>query len=200
MDKLSLLIVEDTPADILLIKQMLFDIKRLSWELTEVATLKAAIGLLAHGDFDAVLLDLYLPDSQGIDTVRRVIAECPASPVVALTSLCNEQIAVQAIRYGAQDFLEKQDLSPMMLLKSVIWAIERKKFRQEKEDLLDDLALALKKIETLESILPMCACCRKILSSSKEWFGLEEYLSRYHPADPAGRICPECAQDLENTP
>ncbi len=201
MDKLSILIVEDTPADILLIKEMMSDIKmKLSCELTEVATLKAAIGVLAHADFDAVLLDLYLPDSQGIDTVRRVISQFPESAVVVLASLNNEQMAVQAIRYGAQDFLEKQDLSPMMLLKSVYYAIERKRFLQEKEDLLDDLALALKKIESLERVLPMCLCCKKILDGNKQWFGIEEYLSHLSTKDTANRICPDCAKELENTP
>lgn len=199
MDKLSILIVEDTPADILLIKEMLADIKRPSWDLTEVATLKAAMGLLSHAAFDAVLLDLSLPDSQGIDTVRRVISQCPESAVVVLTSLNNEQMAVQAIRYGAQDFLEKQDLSPMMLLKSVIYAIERKKFLQEKEDLLEDLSLALKKIESLETILPICLCCKKILDN-KQWFGIEDYLNLHSGADNANLICPECAKDLENDP
>ncbi|EKD34583.1 MAG: PAS/PAC sensor hybrid histidine kinase [uncultured bacterium] len=198
MDKLSILLIEDTPADILLIKEMLSEIKRLSCKLTEVATLKAAIGLLSHADFDAVLLDLYLPDSQGIDTVRRVISQFPESAVVVLTGLNNERTAVQAIRYGAQDFLGKGDLSPMMLLKSVIYAIERKKFLQEKEDLLDDLALALKKIESLETILPMCLCCKKILNSNKQWFSVEEYLNHYPAADTTSRICPECAKDLES--
>lgn len=200
MDKLSILIVEDTPDDILLIKDMLSDIKKLSYNLTEVATLNAAIGLLSQADFDAVLLDLYLPDSQGIDTVRRVVSQFPESAVVVLTTLNNEQIAGQAIRYGAQDFLQKQDLSPMMLQKSVIYAIERKRFIQEKEDLLDDLALALKKIESLETILPMCLCCKRILDSKRQWYGIEEYLSHHSTDEVANRICPECAKDLENDP
>lgn len=201
MDKLSILIVEDTPDDTMLIKEMLSDVnKRLSCELTEVATLKAAIAVLSHVDFDAVLLDLHLPDSQGIDTVRRVISRFPESAVVVMTSLNNEQMAVQAIRYGAQDFLEKQDLSPMTLMKSVYYAIERKRFLQEKEDLLDDLALALKKIESLEMILPMCLCCKKILDGNRQWFGIEEYLSHHSGADNANRICPECTKELENAP
>lgn len=198
MDKLSLLIVEDSPADILLIKEMLADMKNLPYQLTEVATLKAAIGLLSHTEFDAVLLDLYLPDSQGIDTVRRVVSQSPESAVVVLTSLNNEWMAVQAIRYGAQDFLEKQDLSPVMLLKSVIYAIERKRSLQEKEDLLDDLALALKKIESLETILPMCLCCKKIQDGNRRWFSIDEYLGQHASDDTANLICPECARDLED--
>jgi DNA-binding NarL/FixJ family response regulator len=198
MDKLSILIVEDTPADILLIKDMLAENRKLSWELTEAATLRGAIALLSRAEFDAVLLDLYLPDSEGIDTVRRVISQFPESAVVVLASLKNEQTAFQAIRYGAQDFLEKQDLSPVMLLKSVLYAIERKRFLQEKENLLEDLALALKKIESLETILPICLCCKKILDN-KQWLGIEEYLSNHPAVELACRICPECAKDLENT-
>lgn len=201
MEKLSILIVEDTPADILLIKEMLSDIrKKLTCELTEAPTLKAAIGVLANTEFDAVLLDLHLPDSQGIETVRRVVSRFPESAVVVLTGLNNEQMAVQAIRYGAQDFLEKQDLSPTMLLRSVFYAIERKKFLQEKEDLLEDLALALKKIESLEMILPMCLCCKRILDANKQWLGVDEYLNHHSPAETANLICPECAEDLENAP
>lgn len=198
MEKLSILIVEDTPADILLIKEMLTDIKKLSCELTEVATLQAAIGLLSHYEFDAVLLDLFLPDSQGIETVRRVITRFPNSAVVVLTGVHNDQMAAQAVRYGAQDFLEKQDLSPIMLQKSVMYAIERKKFLQEKEDLLDDLNLALKKIESLEGILPLCLCCKRILDVNKQWFGIDEYLSHHPDTEVINLVCPECAKDLEN--
>lgn len=196
MNELSLLIVEDSTADILLIREMLAENATLSCVLTEVATLEGAVGLLSHAEFDVVLLDLYLPDSQGIDTVRQVISQFPDSAVVVLTSLNNEQTAVQAIRYGAQDFLAKQDLSPVMLQRSVIYAIERKQFLQEKNDLLEDLALALKKIESLETILPICLCCKKI-RDNKKWFGIEEYLSK-HPAEMGSRICPECARDLED--
>lgn len=199
MDTLSILLVEDTPADIILIKEMLSEEKRPQCTLTEAATLKEAIGLLARGEFDAVLLDLYLPDSQGIDTVRRVISQFPESAVVVLIGRDHHQTAVQAVRYGAQDFLRIPELSPMMLRKSVFYAIERKRYLQEKEDLLDDLALALKKIEALETLLPMCVCCRKILDGNRRWFSLEEYL-RHYPVDIAGRICPECARDLELEP
>jgi CheY-like chemotaxis protein len=197
MDKLSILIVEDTLDDIVLIKGMLSDINKVCCELTAAETLEAAIELLAHSDFDAVLLDLFLPDSQGIDTVRRVITHFPESAVVVLAGLNSEQMAVQAVRYGAQDFLEKQALSPVMLQKSVTYAIERKNFLREKKDLLDDLALALKKIESLEGILPLCLCCKKILDENKQWLGIDEYLRHHADVEEVRLICPDCAKDLE---
>ncbi|MFA5717149.1 MAG: response regulator [Desulfobulbaceae bacterium] len=197
MDQLSVLIVEDNPGDVLLIREYLSDRQDARYDITEVDTLEAAIDLITNREFDVILLDLTLPDSMGLDTVRTVMTISPDTAVIVLTGLQDENTALQAVRYGAQDYLEKQFLAPAMLYKSIIYAIERKRAMQEKEDLLNDLTKALEKIETLEGILPVCVSCRKILDENQEWHSLEEYIRHRSDAEVVQLVCPACMSELE---
>jgi DNA-binding NarL/FixJ family response regulator len=197
MDKITILVVEDNPGDLLLIKEYLAERQNFAYDLMACGTLESAITALSRHDFDVVLLDLSLPDSFGLDTVRKVITNFPEIAVVVLTGLQDENTAIQSVRYGAQDYLEKQLLSPGMLNKSIIYATERQKLLQEKEDLLHDLTLALQKIESLEGILPVCISCKKILDEKKQWRRIEEYIQQRSGAELVQLICPTCKNDME---
>lgn len=197
MDKLSILIIEDNPADIVLIKEYLSEMRNFTYELKEAGTLESALGLFSHYDFDVVLLDLSLPDSSGLDTVRSLITKFPEIAVIVLTGLQDEEVALMSVRYGAQDYLEKQLLSPAMLYRSIIYSIERKRSLHEKEELLNDLGQVLKKIEMLESILPICVSCKKVLAENQQWQSIEEYVAHRSAADVVQLICPDCNSDLE---
>jgi CheY-like chemotaxis protein len=197
MGKINILIVEDNPADILLIKEYLSENRHIPYDLAEAETLESALSLLSHYNFDAVLLDLRLPDSAGLDTVRKIITPYPDTAVIVLSGLQDEELALKAVRFGAQDFLEKQHLSPASLSKSLLYSIERKKAMQEKEDLLYDLTLALKKIESLEGILPICLSCKKILNENNQWERIEDYIRIHSDAKTINLICPECKTNFE---
>lgn len=199
MDQISVLIVEDNPGDILLIKEYLSEKQDADYVITEADTLESAIGLISDSDYDVILLDLSLPDSMGLDTVRKVITTSPDTAVIVLTGLQDENIALQAVRYGAQDYLEKQFLTPAMLYKSVIYAIERKRVMQEKEDLFNDLIRALEKIEKLEGILPVCCSCKKIMDENHEWHHIEDYIRRRSGAEVVQLVCPACMRELEQS-
>ena len=192
MDHIAVLLVEDNPEDILLIRKYLAEERNYRFECFEVRSLKGALDLLPHYDFDAVLVDLNLPDSAGFDTVRKITTQLPDTAVIILTGLQDDEIALQAVRYGAQDFIEKSQLIKPTLSKSIRYAIERKKVHQEKEDLLVDLNHALHHIELLESLLPLCISCKKILGTDNNWYSLQNFSNRVatkHSHDP---ICPEC--------
>jgi len=199
MDQLSVLIVEDNPGDVLLIKEYLSEKEDVDYVITEADTLESANYLISRNDFDVILLDLTLPDSMGLETVRKVITTAPDTAVIVLTGLQDENIALQAVRYGAQDYLEKQLLAPAMLYKSIIYAIERKLVLQEKEDLLNDLIRALEKIETLEGILPICVSCKKIMDENREWHRIEDYIRHRSGAEVVQLVCPICMHELEQT-
>jgi PAS domain S-box-containing protein len=96
--------------------------------------MKQALSVLANQSFDAVLLDLSLPDSQGIETVKKVYEHSPTIPIVVLTGVSNRSLAEQAIQLGAQDFLSKQSLTPDLLCRTVTYAIERSHVRQALQD------------------------------------------------------------------
>lgn len=197
MAECTILIVEDNPADILLVQEYLNDNRGDTYSFIEAATLQDALNLTSHYDFDAILLDLKLQDSSGMDTVRKIVAGTPETAVVVLTGLQDEDIALQAVRYGAQDFLEKRNLSPETLSKSLHYAIERKRALQEKEDLLQDLQHALERIATLENLLPLCIGCKKILGDNNKWYTPENYFQLSPPVNRDELICPRCQANLE---
>ncbi len=196
MSTISILLVDDNPADISLIKEFLSERPSLSFELQEAGSLKAALTLQAGNDFDVVLLDLGLPDSSGLDTARRIIAQDPETAVIILASPEDEEVALQAVYYGAEDHLQKKLLSADMLDKSITYAIKYKKVLQEKFDVLSDLVLALEKIEHLESILPICVGCKRIYHDNKRWLALEDYVKESSGSGTLRSICPDCLNDI----
>ncbi|MEE4241182.1 MAG: response regulator [Desulfopila sp.] len=199
MTAISLLIVEENPADLLIVKEYLSENRNNTFTFLEARSLHQALRLITHHNPDAILLDIQLQDSSGLDTIREVISNAPETAVIVLTGLQNEEMAVQAVRYGAQDFLSKRDLSPTMLSRSIRYSIERKKVLQEKEDLLHDLDLAFERINTLENLLPLCSGCNKIHGQDRRWYPLEEYegpsILASHPEE---LICPDCRAALDN--
>lgn len=199
MQQINILVVEDIPTDILLIKEYLNESLKQVFDVFEAETLQSAVKLINHYDFDAVLLDLNLPDSTGLDTMRKIVNIVPEIPVVILSGVNDEDIAIQAVRYGAQDYLDKQYLSPGNLLKSLNYSIERKKSSENIKDLLDDLDLAFRRVELLENLLPLCLSCKKIQGEDNKWYELEQYngpLSRGQNSQP---LCPGCMEDLQKS-
>jgi signal transduction histidine kinase len=122
----EILLVEDNPGDALLFREM---IKEQGWHspnLIHVEYMSAAEKHLAEHAFDIVLLDLVLPDAQGLPAVRRVHAAGPRVPLVVLTGMDDESLAVQALQEGAQDYLIKGQIEARALGRALRYAIERK--------------------------------------------------------------------------
>lgn len=92
-----------------------------------VGDLKGALDEIRRTSADAVVLDLNLPDSEGLATLRAVLASAPQMPVVVLTGVADGDIARQALQLGAQDWLIKGDLDPELVQRAVRYAIERKR-------------------------------------------------------------------------
>jgi phosphoserine phosphatase RsbU/P len=120
----ALLLIEDNPGDARLIEQMLKEAQpeaTLAW----AHTVAEGLALLQAGSFSAVLLDLFLPDSRGLDTLRTLIAESSLVPVVVITGHPDKAVAGQALREGAQDYLIKGQITPDLLAHTIGNAIER---------------------------------------------------------------------------
>lgn len=122
---LRLLLIEDNPGDARLVREALADSKWRGLDLEHVASLGEGLARLAQGGVDAVLLDLTLPDSDGLDTLVRVLERAPRMPVVVLTGLEDEALAFQLGRHGAADYLVKGRVDPDSLARSLRYAIER---------------------------------------------------------------------------
>jgi len=199
MEDYFILIVEDDSADMLLIKEFLAKTLKSNCELHSSSSLADTLKLCGRYEFDAILLDLTLPDSAGIDTVRRVVAATPVTPVIVLTELQEEATGLQAVRYGAQDYLAKRTLSPEMLCSSLRYAIERKRVLDEKNDLLQDLQQALEHITLLENVLPLCLGCGKLLCRDGQWRSLKAMENRQPASKHGDVVCPDCRQGRSST-
>jgi PAS domain S-box-containing protein len=129
-NQLDVLLVEDNPADARLVAEYLRDVGS-PVALTHARHLAHAVEQLRRRGFHAILLDLSLPDCQGIDTFARAHAAAPDAPIVVLTGLDDEEMAVRAVREGAQDYLVKDRVDGHLLHHSIRYAIERKRAQQD---------------------------------------------------------------------
>ncbi len=136
---IKILLVEDNPADADLLEEFLIEADETQWSLKHVEKLKEALRILSEEHFDVVLLDLSLPDKQGLSTVAQTHEAAPDLPIVVLTGLNDKVIALEALRQGAQDYLVKGKIDSNLLLRAIRHAIERaqifKRLRQSEEQL-----------------------------------------------------------------
>jgi signal transduction histidine kinase len=124
---IRILLIEDHPGDARLARELLHEAGTLVFELVHVETLEAGIGLLDREGYSVVLLDLSLPDAQGIDTVRRLRLRHPLVPLIVLTGLNDETRAVEALHEGAQDYLVKGQGDGYLISRAIRYAMERKR-------------------------------------------------------------------------
>jgi phosphoserine phosphatase RsbU/P len=132
---MRVLLVEDNPDHAVWIGELLA-VRAASIDLTCAGRLSEAFACLAEGGIDVVLLDLTLPDSQGLDTVARMRAQAPAMPVVVLTVLEDGDVGVKAVQMGAQDYLPKSRLDGELLHRVLRYAIERRQAERDKAQIL----------------------------------------------------------------
>ena len=124
---IHVLLLEDNPGDVRLFREFLHEDGLAQIELDQVERLKTGLEHLAQGKPDVILLDLGLPDSQGLETFAKVYAQAPEVPIVVLTGLNDTEQAVEAVTAGAQDYLVKGDFSGGLLVRAIRYAIERKR-------------------------------------------------------------------------
>lgn len=122
--KLNILLLEDNEADAHLVAEYL-DLSALTHELTVVSRLSEGIKLIDQHTFDLILVDLSLPDTQGIQTLERLADHAENEVIIVLTGAEDEQLSLKALKTGAQDYLFKDTLNGEVLRRSIRYAIER---------------------------------------------------------------------------
>ena len=186
--QITVLLIEDDPNDALLIQRDLAGAIA-AFELVHAGTLKSGLERLRNGGVDVVLLDLHLPDGEGLDLLEKVEGQASHVPVIVLTGRDDDEIAVEAVHKGAQDYLVKGQVPAALLRRSIRYAIERKK-------LLTELARSAREIKTLRGFLPICANCKKIRDDKGSWTQIETYISDRSDAEFTHGLCPECVTKL----
>jgi len=132
----AILLIEDNPGDARLFSEMLKFSERDSMhaELIHVECMKDAEEHLAQRPVDIILLDLGLPDVQGLEAIRRAHAAAPRTPLVVLSGMNDESLAVKTLQQGAQDYLIKGQFEPRDILRALRYAIERKMIEEKLSD------------------------------------------------------------------
>ena len=196
--RLGILLVEDNHGDAYLIREILWSIP--AADITSVENLEAALDHLKRHAVDIILLDLSLPDSQGLDTVKRVVAQMPMLPIIVLTGLDDDMLALDALKAGAQDYMVKGLFEPEMLMRSIRYAMERKmveeelnRYREHLEELVKERTHELEErnVQLQEEI-------NGRRQAEEEKKGLENQLIQAHKMEALGRFAGGIAHDLNN--
>ncbi|MGE5353026.1 MAG: ATP-binding protein [Acidobacteriota bacterium] len=169
-ESIRLLVIEDNPGDAALIEDMIGDISEIKIEMVHVTRLSAGLEALENYSMDAVLLDLGLPDSFGIGTLHKIQAQSSGVPVVVMTGLNDKQVAVQAIKGGAQDYLVKGRIDSELLEHSLRYAIERKRIEEALIESQSELRKSKEEIE--KNAVELAALNRNLeeVNASKDKF------------------------------
>jgi diguanylate cyclase (GGDEF)-like protein len=139
---MKILYIEDEAGDVRLLKELLKDVKK-PFNLFTAGSLAEGINRLTEKDIDVILLDLSLPDSTGLDTLRKVQVQSgqPSLPIVILTHYDDEETAVKAVEDGAQDYIIKGQFDGRLLFRVLRYAIQRHYLQEElrKLTIMDEL-------------------------------------------------------------
>ncbi len=184
---LQILHFEDNPADAILVREILSEVTNIICTVHNVDRMEEGLQQLSGKNYDLILLDLKLPDSSGFATFATVKNAADHVPVIIMSGLADENLAVKAVQEGAQDYLIKGQFEANLLIRAILYAIERQKLIVKLQD-------ALEEIKTLQGFLPICAHCKDIRDDEGYWHQIEDYIHTHSEAEFSHSICPECAE------
>ncbi|MBN2224753.1 MAG: response regulator [Deltaproteobacteria bacterium] len=144
---IKVLLIEDDTGFARMVQEMIAEIDGGPFTFERVENLEKGIDRVKKGRIDVVLLDLLLPDSEGIFTFFKIREVCTDIPVVVLSALEDDETAILAVREGAQDYLFKGIVNPAVLVRSIRHSIERKRNRDELRQTREELEELLGKKE-----------------------------------------------------
>lgn len=177
---MNILLIEDNLAEARLLKEVLKGAIISRFNLAHVKRLGDAIASLKTESFDVVLLDLTLPDSEGLASLDSLIQNAPSLPVVVLTNTNDDELAIESVRHGAQDYLVKRHINQEVLVRSLRYAIERKQAAEALREANEILEL---RVQERTAALEMA---NELLRQEIEW--RQRIQSRLELAQQAGKI------------
>lgn len=153
--QLNILVVEDNIGDFVLVNEYLEETLP-SVTVLHAQTLREAITTMDYNKLDVILLDLSLPDGEGINSFHEIQSKAMQVPIIVLTGLGNTALALETVKDGAQDYIVKDDTNPQLLAKSIQYAIERKKIYTHLKKSQEQYKYLFQ-----SNPLPMWAICKK---------------------------------------
>lgn len=148
---LSILLVEDDQRQSSILKQVITRFSGGEFDVTRCASLAQALENLKSIKIDAIILDLNLPDSSGLDTLNAVCEPYPSIPIIVMTGTDDDEIALETLKRGAEDYIVKGHLDGMQLYRAIRHGIERKRTQQDMKK-LQDMLQAERRLEALGAL------------------------------------------------
>ena len=186
-DALQILIVEDDIIDRKLLERLLAQSSLGTCEVQNVDRLAGALELLQSHSFDIVLLDLGLPDSQGMESAVRLQAQAPQTPIIVLSGLDDANVATQAVQIGVQDYLIKGQVDASLLMRAVRYALERKKAERQLQaaelryrTIFENSAVAIMMVDEQERLLSWNKFTERLLGMTQDQL-LGRHVKEFYP-------------------
>lgn len=179
--KIKILLIEDNPSDARLIDIYLKESFLNLYTLTNAPLLSKGIELMDRNKYDIVLLDLTLPDSNGLGTFKKIFEKHPGTPIVVLTGMNDESLGLVTVQLGAQEFLFKNDLDSKILKRSVNYSIERHLLVSKLKEYNNKLEFSEKRLKEAQQIAHVGHWEWDIDSDSMTW---SEELYRIYGLNP----------------
>lgn len=177
------LLVEDNPGDARLLWETLKEATATRVNLMHVRRFSQALERLREETYDVILLDLGLPDSHGLNAIVQTREQAPEVAIVVLTGLEDEAIVLEALRQGAQDYLAKTQIDPHLLVRSMRYAMERKRAEEQIRRLNEELEQrVLQRTTELEAIQSSMTEGLVALNSHGQIVIFQPGRSKYHRA------------------
>ena len=174
---MKVLLIEDDEGDAFLLQALLSESKGNSIELSHVTSLQAGLAELAQASPDLILLDLSLPDAHGLESFKQLGPKTQTIPIVVLSGLDDEKVAIQAVQEGAQDYLVKGSVNGDLLIRAMQYAIERKRAEIALRKARDELEIRVEE-RTLELSKTNVTLRQQIIEREKAEADLRAYAKR----------------------
>ncbi|MFH1759704.1 MAG: FapA family protein [bacterium] len=142
----QILIIESNPDYVYAIRKMLKESRNYSFNLESADNIGTGLDLLNKKKYDAAIIDLFLSDSQGLNTYKKIRDQLVDLPVIVLTAIKDEELAVSVVQKGAQDYLIKDDINSDLLTRSILYAVERFNLQKKLEDFHNNTNQKLKNL------------------------------------------------------
>lgn len=171
------------------------------FDLTFAIDAEQALARIEELPFDCAVVDFKIPKGNGLQVLEKLVAK--DVPTVFVTSLGSEEVAVAALKVGAEDYIVKG--SPLynnisLPLRQAMKQAENRKIiltrDRAKDEVIAELREALRKVEILEGLLPVCSWCKSVRDDNGYWKNLESYLANHTRLEITHGVCPDCLQKV----
>ena len=186
---INVLLIDDDSFQHLFVKSLLSVPSIYKFNYHSATTLIEAWEYMSSNNVDVLLLDLCLKESDGKDTFKQSYLRFPNIPIIILTGNNNDKLGLELVNMGAQDYLIKEQVSAILLIRSIVYAVER-------HSIIKKLNNAIDEIKTLNGLLPICASCKKIRDDKGYWNVVEKYIEERSFAKFTHGICPDCIKKI----